>query len=322
MSNDYPTYQSHDIEWFLTNKEFAELSDGERDFVLSQVSSPEEYSELRHTLMNIQASFGTEDVLEPELSVKDSLFAEFDRLHSTGTAKDRPSFWNTLFPRDRSIFLSPGFQLASLAVLIIGLSFLFVNQNNNSEQVAINEIPKVESNKTLERENDSRSKDLDDQPAEVSPSTGVSNEQLEEDKNQPSPKKEEAPSPVMDNLSISDVVHAGSTSRSTSGAVADSSYFRKDVPGKTEAFASTTAASNYANDITLEESSVVSKNVKTGDSKKKNATEKKKAEGGYAIGESESARQENKTVKADKYSGVGSPASVHPDMLELLFTAL
>lgn len=134
MTNNYPKYDPTDIESMLQNKAFDELNTAEKEFALQHVGSPEEYTSMRDFLLNIRSSFQSEEVIEPSVDIKNNLMEEFTRIHSTDKKRSVWSgFLESLFPSGKSIFLSPGFQIATLAVVIFGVGLFIINQNSSSE---------------------------------------------------------------------------------------------------------------------------------------------------------------------------------------------
>lgn len=326
MNNDYPTYHNHDIEWFLQNKDFDALTEGEQSFVLSQIDSPEEYAEMRHTLSNIRMSFGTEEVLEPELTVKDTLFAEFDRVHGKQTAgSGRTSWWNTLFPQNKSLFFSPGFQLAGLALIIVGLSFLFTSNNDKNENIALHKNDNVVHPTTIEEASplESVTDSSEDKSEErISPSPAISHDL---DNNHASgemikaTEKEAAREMVVD-MQLNDEY------KSTVMDSVSSFAFAKGNSSRSENLNQNTQSTAKTDDaVFLMETSVEQKKAVTTDSRKKTSAKEsytKAEEGASSTKTASTGVEQEKSGKDKNESTIGVNAAKNPELLELLFTAL
>jgi hypothetical protein len=126
MKNNYPTYDPSDIESLLRHKAFEELSDDEKSLALELCGNEADYTSMRNTLLSIKDSFAVEEIT-PEESIKDALLERFHKTHST--SKKGAGLWSRLFPAERSVFTSPGFQLAGVAVIVIVFGVVFLNQD-------------------------------------------------------------------------------------------------------------------------------------------------------------------------------------------------
>jgi hypothetical protein len=70
-------YDPEDIESLLMHKQFNELFEEEREFILQHIEGEEEYESLRKTLFELHDTSMTAEWLEPEPSIKEALMKEF-----------------------------------------------------------------------------------------------------------------------------------------------------------------------------------------------------------------------------------------------------
>jgi hypothetical protein len=75
--NENLKYDPEDIESLLLHKQFNELFDEEKEFVLQHIGSAEEYESLRQTLFHLQNSPDHEEWLEPDPGIKSALLRGF-----------------------------------------------------------------------------------------------------------------------------------------------------------------------------------------------------------------------------------------------------
>lgn len=137
--NKKNTYYPEDIEQLLLNKEFDELLPEEIDFVLQHVDSKDEYKLMRHTLLAIKKEVENDQSLKASPQIKEELLLLMEQKKNRAGWFNLNGFWSMLFPADVNFFQKPGFQFASIAVLI-GFSFfiarVYVDKPNNN--LAIN----------------------------------------------------------------------------------------------------------------------------------------------------------------------------------------
>ena len=72
-----PKYESLDMEQLLLHKSYYELGDDEREFALQHIDSEQEYEDLRKTLLNIEFSSESEELIAPPPRIKEELMAAF-----------------------------------------------------------------------------------------------------------------------------------------------------------------------------------------------------------------------------------------------------
>lgn len=146
MKNNYTTYQQDELDALLISKDYSELNEKEKELLKEHISSEKEYEMMRNTLINVKNSFSREEELIPDESFKSDLMERFRTLHS----KKSDSFWNKLrnglLPEGKNFFMTPAFQLSSMAILVVGFSVYFLNNSNDQATVALNENPEKTEN--------------------------------------------------------------------------------------------------------------------------------------------------------------------------------
>lgn len=152
MKNNY-TYQQDELDALLMSKEYDQLNAKELEIVNEQVTGREEYNLMRSTLLNVKTTFHMEEQIIPETFVKEDLMEKFMSYH----AKKPSGFWanlkNGLLPEGKNFFFTPAFQLASVAVLVIGISVVYMNFSEEKTTVALNDN---KENKTTGELNDGK----------------------------------------------------------------------------------------------------------------------------------------------------------------------
>jgi len=147
MKNNYNTYLQEDLDTLLISKDYSELNEIEKESIREQISSEIEYSMMRNTLLNVKNSFSNEEEIIPEESFKADLIERFNTLHP----KKSSGFWSNLkngfLPAGKNFFLTPAFQLSSMAILVAGLSIYFMNNSNDQATVALNDDNKERTEK-------------------------------------------------------------------------------------------------------------------------------------------------------------------------------
>lgn len=115
-----------DIEFYLLNREYNELKGDEKKLVDEQISSEQEFNELKAILQGVSSVFLDEPELLPDPKIKAQLLKEFN--------SNRPAtgYWSngiilTLFPREKKLFHKPGIQFIGLAASIALIIGIFIN---------------------------------------------------------------------------------------------------------------------------------------------------------------------------------------------------
>lgn len=325
MKNNDPKYDPENIESLLQNKSFGELTASEKDFVLQHISSPEEYAEMRSFLGNLKTSFSGEMEIEPDAGVKNLLMEQFHKTHAKPKRSPLSGIIESLFPSGRSVLLSPGFQIAGIAVLIFGTVF-FINRQNTAESDRL----AIHPNKTEELPAPAESETRSDEALNAGASANeiVAEEQSKNDVAQTKDEKKLFESPVsVEEMDLSTVARPDRVDDRASGFATDSTYFLQQKKEsntiiKTEAEVNSSTAyssSEIANDLDRNEIS-----EKTVASTKSTSAKNKKSDIQSGV---ESQSHNGKTVLHDllEKKGKETPgksAAEQPELLELLFTSL
>lgn len=134
------TYFPEDIEQLLVTKTYEELLPEEEKFVLQHVDSKDEYKLMRNTLLAIKNEISNHESLKPDPQIKTDLLSLMEEKKRRTGWFNLNSFWGFLFPEEANFFQKPGFQFASVAILV-GLSFFFAKNfliEKSENDLAIN----------------------------------------------------------------------------------------------------------------------------------------------------------------------------------------
>ena len=132
-------YTKEDIEYYLINREYHELSADELGFISSEVKSEKEFNQLKKLMTSLIEDKKTEEIIEPDPSIKIALMKEFNN-----KSKINKIWYNTLliqlFPKDKRFYQMPGIQIAGVAAsLLLVLNVFLTNDPSSKEnQVAKN----------------------------------------------------------------------------------------------------------------------------------------------------------------------------------------
>ena len=75
-------FHPEDIEHFLLNKDYGDLTSEEREFVSEFISNEEEYLLMRGTLSNIAETVHPDVEIVAPYAIKDALMAEFEKRYN------------------------------------------------------------------------------------------------------------------------------------------------------------------------------------------------------------------------------------------------
>lgn len=130
---DQLKYDPEDIESLLLHKQYNELFEDEREFVLQYIGSEEEYESLRKTLFELHDAPEREEWLEPDPSIKTALLAEFASEEQSGF-----KVWlNNLFAGINLDWLRrPAFALPFATACIAVVLVVFINRNKEAQMAA------------------------------------------------------------------------------------------------------------------------------------------------------------------------------------------
>ena len=145
-------YTKEDIEYYLINREYHELSADELGFISSEVKSEKEFNQLKKLMTSLIEDKKTEEIIEPDPSIKIALMKEFNN-----KSKINKIWYNTLliqlFPKEKRFYQMPGIQIAGVAAsLLLVLNVFLTNDPSYKEnQVAKNiELINEEENPSTE----------------------------------------------------------------------------------------------------------------------------------------------------------------------------
>lgn len=145
-----------DVEFYLLNREYNELSSVELAIVNEHIESEQEFNQMKAVLMGVGNFFKEDRELEASPAIKAALLKEFD--------KQQPArvYWLngifvSLFPKEKKFFQKPGMQLIGLAASVLLIVTIAFNGNvdiNNSklsqyedvkaEEEVVEEVGKLE----------------------------------------------------------------------------------------------------------------------------------------------------------------------------------
>lgn len=195
------TYYPEDIEQLLLAKSFKELLPDEKTFVLQHVESKEEYQLMRQTLLAIKKEVDKNQSIKPKPQTKQDLLALLEQKKRRAGWFRLNGLWAALFPPDVTFFKQPGFQFASIAVLI-GLSFFITQTFIGGEQkknLAIQTIPKQTQN--TEKQNQDHKQSNIAQEESIAP-TPERKEDNQESLTQPKKESKQLKSVKQDDLVV------------------------------------------------------------------------------------------------------------------------
>lgn len=125
MDNEF-TYDPEDLERLLSEKSFSQLLPEEKAFVLQYVDNDLEYDSMRDTLVSLRELTSMEEAISPKTSTKEALMTAFTAKTSANQNEENEKtgvwtwFWNT----NKTILYRPGFQLTSLALVLISVFYI------------------------------------------------------------------------------------------------------------------------------------------------------------------------------------------------------
>ena len=139
------------IEKLVKSKSYDSLTDKEK--VLVQDFTKEEYDSFRLTLLNVSSGFSYE---KPNPKIKENLLKEFHSANAPIENNKKKGLWAFLFPQGTSFIMKPGLQIGFASVVFVLGGWFFSNMNfNKSENLAQNNVELNEESKTetIKKEN-------------------------------------------------------------------------------------------------------------------------------------------------------------------------
>ncbi len=124
-----------EAENIILSKKYFELSPDELELVNEYVSNEEDFEEMKWFLLSTQASFANEQV-KPSTDLKKNVY---EHLHQDAGQKRiwLNSLGVFLFPTQKKIYQYPALQMAAIAVIAFGVTFMIPDKLQDSE-VAMN----------------------------------------------------------------------------------------------------------------------------------------------------------------------------------------
>jgi hypothetical protein len=195
MDNEF-TYDPEDLERLLKEKSFSELLPEEKAFVLQFVENDMEYDSMRETLESLIAVPSMEEAISPKAATKEALMAAFSAKTVENQKEEREEktgFWAWLWNTNKTILYRPGFQLASLALVLVSVFYIatfspidrtaqVIKKEPSPKESTANESKKEERKITLESVTEEEEEEEEVKAIDVitEPITLVSEKDIEE----------------------------------------------------------------------------------------------------------------------------------------------
>ena len=217
-----------DVEFYLLNREYNELSSDELAIVNEHVESEQEFNEMKAIVMGVGNFFKEEKELEPNPAIKAALLKEFDK-QQPARAYWLNGIFVSLFPKEKKIYQKPGMQLIGLAASVLLIVTIAFNGNAdiNNSTLAQNEGVKTEEEtvqEVSELEREEVAEEMNLQENDLEPTVEVLEKEIEV-----APLNEivieERPETVENNLTTTDFMYDGQPIESVA---ADLDYLGND----------------------------------------------------------------------------------------------
>ena len=124
-----------DVEFYLLNRDYNELSLDELAVVSEYVESEQQFNEMKAVVMGVGNFFKEDGELAPNPAIKAALLKEFDK-HQPARAYWLNGILVSLFPKEKKFLQKPGMQLIGLAASVLLIVTITFNGNadvNNSK---------------------------------------------------------------------------------------------------------------------------------------------------------------------------------------------
>ena len=133
-------YSKKDIEYYLINKDYTELSIQEKAFISNEIKSEEEYNNLKKLFNSFESNTISNNPLEPNPIIKTELINKF-RQHNNQNKIWLNVVFTTLFPKNKKIISMPGVQLCGIAASLILILTIYTNYefSNSNSPISLNE---------------------------------------------------------------------------------------------------------------------------------------------------------------------------------------
>jgi len=152
MDNEF-TYDPEDLERLLKEMSFSQLLPEEKAFVLQFVENDLEYDSMRETLESLIVLPSLEETISPQATTKEALMAAFSAKTAENQKEEREEktgFWAWLWNTNKTILYRPGFQLASLALVLVSVFYIATFSPTDRTAQVIEKEPSLKENTTNE----------------------------------------------------------------------------------------------------------------------------------------------------------------------------
>ena len=152
MDNEF-TYDPEDLERLLKEMSFSQLLPEEKAFVLQFVENDLEYDSMRETLESLIVLPSLEETISPQATTKEALMAAFSAKTAENQKEEREEktgFWAWLWNTNKTILYRPGFQLASLALVLVSVFYIATFSPTDRTAQVIEKEPSPKENTTNE----------------------------------------------------------------------------------------------------------------------------------------------------------------------------
>lgn len=142
------------LEHLMLSKSFSQLSDDEKEFVLSQVLSESEYNDMRHVLLQVKQAFENERAeLHTPIALKESLLDKYKQTHVLNESK------NTNRYIGRWVYYAAASVLLIISIVLIRLQW----PEKDTPHLAFHEVKPMSDSDSLKPVN--IIKDMESPPA-------------------------------------------------------------------------------------------------------------------------------------------------------------
>ena len=140
-----------DVEFYLLNREYNELSSDELGIVNEHVDSEQEFNEMKAVVMGVGNFFKEDRELAPNPAIKAALLKEFDK-HQPARAYWLNGILVSLFPKEKKSFQKPGMQLIGLAASVLLILTIAFNANDDINKTKLTQYDYVKTEQEVVEE--------------------------------------------------------------------------------------------------------------------------------------------------------------------------
>jgi len=129
--------QMKDAEDIIISKRFFELTPGELEAVKEFASNEEDYDAMRWFLKSTKSTF-EEEKIDASPALRTSVMAHLSQ------KKPSQTIWLNgvgafMFPSQKKFYQYPAFQIAAVAIILVGFVFMYDGTLNSDKELAVNE---------------------------------------------------------------------------------------------------------------------------------------------------------------------------------------